>query len=251
MLQTLTQYRRDLHQITELGFDLAETTAYVKRALALLDCAVFSPIPGAVCAYFDRGREETVAYRADMDALPVQEKTGAAYASRHPGRMHACGHDGHTSMLLGLAQLVNGQKALPNNVLLIFQPAEETTGGAKLICDTNLLEKYCVKAIFAIHIFPDIPAGALRASPGPMMAKTGIVDVEICGKSAHISRADLLIIGGTSLLVYPAAGLADYFSGKHLVVINLSETHQDTRASLTIRRPIGEVLSEALTGLPM
>ncbi|MDD4074487.1 MAG: amidohydrolase [Eubacteriales bacterium] len=199
MLTKLTRYRRDLHRIPETGFDLFETTAYVKDLLAPLGCRVFSPIEGAVCAYFDRGQAQTVAFRADMDALPVEEKTGAPYASVHPGRMHACGHDGHTSMLLGLAEIVAAQKTLPNNVLLIFQPAEETTGGARDICETGVLEQYRVKAIFAIHIFPDIPAGALRASPGPMMAKTGIVDVEIFGKSAHMSRmeegADALYAG--------------------------------------------------------
>ncbi|MDO5111257.1 MAG: amidohydrolase [Clostridia bacterium] len=184
------KYRRDLHRIPEIGFALDETVAYVRRVLAPLACEVFSPIPGAVCAYFDRGQAQTVAFRADMDALPVEEKTGAAYASAHAGRMHACGHDGHMSMLLCLAERVDAQKDLPNNVLLIFQPAEETTGGARDICQTGLLERYRVKAIFAIHVFPDIPAGALRASPGPMMAKTGIVDVEIEGKSAHVSRAE-------------------------------------------------------------
>ncbi len=190
MLQRLTQYRRDLHKIPEIGFALDETAAYVGKTLAALDCSIFSPIQGAVCAYFDRGQPQTLAFRADMDALPVEEKTGAPYASTHPGRMHACGHDGHTAMLLALAALIDAKRALGSNVLLIFQPAEETTGGAKDICDTGVLERYHVKAAFAIHIFPDIPAGTILASPGPMMAKTGIVDVEIFGKSAHISRAE-------------------------------------------------------------
>ncbi len=211
MLATLTQYRRDLHRIPEIGFELFKTVDYVKRVLAPLDCRVFSPIEGAVCAYFDRGQAQTVAFRADMDALPVEEKTDALYASLHPGCMHACGHDGHTSMLLGLAQRVNAQRTLSNNVLLIFQPAEETTGGARDICETGLLEEYRVKAIFAIHIFPNIPAGALRASPGPMMAKTGIVDVEILGKSAHMSRmeegADALYAG--ALWLCRAYGMVD------------------------------------------
>ena len=92
-------HRRALHAIPELDRQLPETTGYVRRVLEGLSCKVFSPTEGSVCAYFDQGRETTLALRADMDALPVQEATGAPYASTHPGIMHACGHDGHTAML--------------------------------------------------------------------------------------------------------------------------------------------------------
>lgn len=96
-------HRRALHAIPELDRQLPETTGYVRHVLEGLSCEVFSPTEGSVCAYFDQGRETTLALRADMDALPVQEATGAPYASTHPGLMHACGHDGHTAMLLALA----------------------------------------------------------------------------------------------------------------------------------------------------
>ena len=190
MLTALKTFRRDLHQIPELGFALQKTTAYLENVLAPLCCEVTHPAPSAVCAYFDAGRLSTIAFRADMDALPVEEATGAAYASTHPGRMHACGHDGHMSMLLGLALTAHNRLAsLKHNVLLIFEPAEETTGGAKLICESGVLERYHASAIFGIHLWPCLPAGALYTRPGALMAQTGIVTIEIHGKSAHVARA--------------------------------------------------------------
>ncbi len=190
MISNLQKYRRDLHRIPEIGFELPKTLAYLENVLSPMRCELFAPIEGALCAYFDAGKPTTLAFRADMDALPVTETTGAVYTSTHPGKMHACGHDGHMSMLLGLAETLNGMGELPNNVLLIFQPAEETTGGAKLICDTGIMEKYGVKAVFGIHIWPELPAGRLYSRAGAVMAKTGIVDLEIMGKSAHVARAE-------------------------------------------------------------
>ena len=136
LLKQLTADRRALHRIPETDASLPETAAYLRRRLAVLPCAVFSPWESAVCAWFDFGKSETVAFRSDMDALPVCERSGLPFASTHEGRMHACGHDGHMAMLLSLADFVAAQQALPRNVLLIFEPAEETTGGAEPICKT-------------------------------------------------------------------------------------------------------------------
>ena len=132
--------RHALHQIPELELHLPETKAYLEKALKALGCEVFSPLGSALCAFFDFGAEAAIAFRADMDALPIQEKSGCAYASTHPGCMHACGHDGHMAILLELARRLSRKKTLPHNVLLIFQPGEESPGGARAICDTGLLE---------------------------------------------------------------------------------------------------------------
>lgn len=191
MLATLKKYRRDLHMIPELGFDLPKTLAYVEGVLAPLSCELSRPAPSSICAFFDAGRPDTVAFRADMDALPVAEATGAAYASRHSGRMHACGHDGHTALLLALGGRVQERlRELPHNVLLIFQPAEETTGGAEAICKSGILEAHKVSAIFGLHLWPELPGGEIWTKPGAAMAQTGIVEVEIEGKSAHVARAE-------------------------------------------------------------
>lgn len=187
---SVTQYRRDLHRIPELDRELPETLAYIRTVLEPLSCRIFTPAPGALCAYFDVGAGETLAFRADMDALPVEEQGDCPFRSVHPGRMHACGHDGHMAMVLALAGEVEKRLGqLRYNVLLIFQPAEETRGGAQSICEAGVLEEYRVKAIFGIHLWPGLPAGTLWTRPGPLMAKNSEVDLEITGRSAHIARA--------------------------------------------------------------
>ena len=187
---SVMQYRRDLHRIPELDRELPETLAYIRAVLAPLTCRLFSPAEGALCAYFDAGREETLAFRADMDALPVEEQGDCPFRSVHPGRMHACGHDGHMAMVLALAEEVERRRGqLRYNVLLIFQPAEETQGGAQPICQAGVLEAYHVKAVFGIHLWPGLPAGTLWTRPGPLMAKNSEVDLEVTGRSAHIAKA--------------------------------------------------------------
>jgi hippurate hydrolase len=154
-----------------------------------MNCRVFAPMESALCAYFDFGAEKTLAFRADMDALPIQEVNETEYTSRHPGKMHACGHDGHMAMLLELARRLNGKKSLPHNVLLLFQPAEENTGGAEDLCKTGVLEKYNVKAVFGQHLWPGLEAGVIHSRVNELMARSCEVNVDIYGKSAHIAKA--------------------------------------------------------------
>ena len=186
-------HRRVLHRMPELDDESPDTTAYVRKVLEPLGAEVFSPIKGSVCAYFDAGAEETVALRADMDALPVTECTGLFFASERPGRMHACGHDGHTAIELGLAEetarMIRAGEKLPRNVLFVFQPAEETTGGAGRICETGVFEKYRVTRIFGLHLWPNLPEGSVWSRPGPMMARSNEVTLKVTGRSVHVSRA--------------------------------------------------------------
>ena len=181
--------RHALHQIPELDRDLPETLAYLKNALSGLNCNVFAPMDAALCAWFDFGKENAIAFRSDIDALPIQEKTGAVYASAHPGKMHACGHDGHMAILLELARRLSAKDDLPHNVLLVFQPAEETSGGAKDICETGVFAKYNVKAIFGLHLWPGLEAGKVFSRKSELMARSCEVNVDIYGKSAHIAKA--------------------------------------------------------------
>jgi hippurate hydrolase len=197
---SVVAHRRALHRIPELGDQLPETVEYVKSVLEPLPCQLSTPIPGSVCAYFDGGKPETVAFRADMDALPVTECTGLPYASQHPGQMHACGHDGHTAMALALAEYVSAHLSeLPRNVLFLFQPAEETTGGAQRLCESGILEQHNVVRVFGLHLWPGLPAGKVYSRPGPLMARSNEVTVTITGKSVHLSRAsegrDALLAG--------------------------------------------------------
>lgn len=185
----LTEDRRALHRIPELDRSLPQTMSYLRDALEGLNCKVFSPMESALCAFFDFGKKDAIAFRADADALPIQEKTKASYCSVHPGCMHACGHDGHMAILLELARRLNEKKELPHNVLLVFQPAEETTGGAKDLCATGIFRSYKVQAIFGLHLWPQLPEGVIASRANEMMARSCEVRVDVYGKSAHIAKA--------------------------------------------------------------
>ena len=181
--------RRQLHQIPELDRFLPKTIGYLTSVLEGLGCKLLHPIEGSLCAFFDFGAERAIAFRADLDALPIAEKTAAPYASKHPGQMHACGHDGHAAILLELARRLSRKTNLSRNVLLVFQPAEEATGGAKDICDTGIFETYRVEAIFGLHLWPGLEKGKVFSRPGGMMSRSAELDVDIYGKSAHIGRS--------------------------------------------------------------
>ena len=197
------QYRRALHRIPELDRDLPETLSYLRGILSPLSCTLSSPIPGALCAFFDFGRPDAIAFRSDADALPITERTGLPFASVHPGRMHACGHDGHMAMVLDLAVWLDQQTALPHNVLLLFQPAEENPGGARPLCRSGIFARCHVRAIFGFHLWPGLPLGEIATRPGALMAKSSEITLHVHGKSVHISKyqegADSLLAASTFL----------------------------------------------------
>ena len=195
LLQLLVRFRRDLHRIPELGFELPQTIAYVESVLNDLACEVVHPCLSCVCAYFSCGIEgaPTIAVRADMDALPISEATGCSFASEHPGRMHACGHDAHMAMALAAATEVDRTLrerpgALARNVLFVFQPAEETTGGAKTVCESGVFERYGADRIFGFHVWPDLPFGTIGSCPGPLLARSSETHIHIHGQSLHIGK---------------------------------------------------------------
>ena len=181
--------RRALHQIPELGRDLPETMEYLSQALGGLKCQVFSPMAGALCAFFDFGADRAIAFRSDADALPIPERNTHAFVSRHPGKMHACGHDGHMAMALELARRLDRKEGLNRNVLIVFQPAEETTGGAKDLCETGVFRQYHVEAIFGMHLWPGLEAGHVASRRNEMMSRSSELTVDITGRSAHIAKA--------------------------------------------------------------
>ena len=186
MFERIQRIRRELHQIPELELSLPMTKAYLISQLQDLPCQLDFPLESGITAFFDNGREETIAFRSDMDALPITERSNAPYRSRHEGNMHACGHDGHMAMLLGLAfRLASADQRLPHNVLLIFQPGEENPGGARLLCEAGILERYHVKRIYGMHLWPQLPAGVIGTRREEMMARSSEVNIDITGKSAH------------------------------------------------------------------
>lgn len=185
-IELLRRHRRALHRIPEIKFELPKTHAYIMDALKGLRCDITVAAGFGVLAYFDGGKSETAAFRADMDALPIVEETEHCYKSLHPGCMHACGHDGHMAMLLVFAEWVNQNiEKLNRNVLLIFQPAEESGGGGEKITDTGILQRLNVKRVFAIHVDPALPAGAIASRPGPFMARASEIHLDVEGLAGH------------------------------------------------------------------
>lgn len=188
-MNRLTRFRRDLHQIPELDLDLKETQSYILNVLSALPCKLSMPMEGSVIAYFDAKKRDSIAFRCDMDALKIQEKTNHVFKSKHKGNMHACGHDGHMAIMLEFAyQLTEYYLELPHNVVLIFQPGEESMGGAKLLCETGFIKKYHIQSIFGIHLWPFLEKGKIATRKKEMMASAKEIKIDVYGKSSHIAQ---------------------------------------------------------------
>lgn len=199
-MSLVTTYRRDLHRIPELGFKEFKTQAYIQDTLTKLGISFGTVCNTGVYSFIDNQSNRTVAIRADIDGLPIEECTDRDFKSIHQGYMHACGHDGHTAILLGLAEAISqGSVQMNCNLLLIFQPAEEGPGGAKQIVDSGLLEQYKVEAIYGLHLFPQIDQGRLGITSGPIMAQVCEFQIDIEGKAAHGAEpqfgTDSILIG--------------------------------------------------------
>jgi hippurate hydrolase len=186
-LQAFIALRRDIHQHPELAFEEHRTSALVADKLRSWGYAVTTGLGGTgVVGQLVRGEGTArVGLRADMDALPITEATGAAWASQRPGLMHACGHDGHTAMLLAAAQLLAHSQAWSGTLNLMFQPAEEGGGGALKMMDDGLFERFPCDAIFAMHNMPGFPQGQLVFRSGPTMASSDYVTVTLHGHGGH------------------------------------------------------------------
>ncbi len=184
----MTRWRRHLHQIPELGLECPETAGFVAERLREFGVdAVHEGIAqtGIVAIIEGQGAGPTIGLRADMDALPIEETTGAAYASQRPGKMHACGHDGHTTMLLGAARYLAETRNFAGRVALIFQPAEEAGGGADVMVREGIMERFDIAEVYALHNAPGLEAGAFFTSPGPIMAAVDTFHIHIQGRGGH------------------------------------------------------------------
>ena len=181
-------WRRWLHRHPELGFDLPRTAAYVAARLTEMGVDEIHPgIAGTgIVALISGSRPgPTIGLRADMDALPIAETTGAGHASETPGVMHACGHDGHTAMLLGAAKYLAETRRFAGRVALVFQPAEEAGAGGKAIVDAGILDRFGIARIFALHNAPGLPFGRIMTAPGPIMAAVDTFHVHVTGQGGH------------------------------------------------------------------
>lgn len=183
----LVATRHYLHQHPELGLSEFNTADFLARQLQALGYAVTRGLAstGLVATLRNGTSERSIGIRADIDALPIHEETGLAHASLHPGLMHACGHDGHTTMLLGAARLLAARRNFDGTVHLIFQPAEENFAGARLMIEDGLFERFPCDAVFGLHNDPSIPFGRIAVKEGPMMAAADECIITVNGRGGH------------------------------------------------------------------
>ncbi|UXS01341.1 M20 aminoacylase family protein [Agrobacterium tumefaciens] len=202
-------WRRDLHAHPELQFDVHRTAAFVAEKLAEFGCdEVVTGIGKTGVVGVIHGQEKSsgkvIGLRADMDALPIQEETGAAWASTVDGVMHACGHDGHTAMLLGAARELTRSRAFNGRAVVIFQPAEEGGGGGKAMVDDGLMDRFGISEVYAMHTEPGLPIGQFSTASGPLAASADGFRIRIDGKGAHGASphvsVDPLVVGANILL---------------------------------------------------
>ena len=209
LLSTLTpkvaSFRRDIHAHPELAFDEHRTAGKVADRLEALGLSVERGVAktGVVATIKCGTSPRIIALRADMDALPLNELNTFPHHSKHPGRMHACGHDGHTSMLLGAAEALQQLRHFDGTVVFIFQPAEEGEGGGRVMVEEGLFERYPAEMVFGLHNWPGMMAGHFGVVEGPVMAGTDRFEITITGRGGHAAmphQAVDVIVAGTALV---------------------------------------------------
>lgn len=186
--EDMAAWRQHLHTIPELGRECHKTAAFVVeklREFGITDIHEGFATTGVVAIIEGQGPGPTIGLRADMDGLPIVEATGLDYASTHDGRMHACGHDGHTTMLLGAAKYLAETRNFSGRVALIFQPDEEATGGAEAMVEEGIMDTFDIAQVYGVHNAPDFPVGQFMTTPGPLMAAADSVHITIQGQGGH------------------------------------------------------------------
>ncbi|MBT8345014.1 MAG: amidohydrolase [Desulfofustis sp.] len=186
----MKHWRRQLHKIPELGFDCHETSAFVIKKLRYfgvnrLNDGIAGTGVVAVIEGQGAGNGTTLGLRADMDALPIQENSGLEYASVHAGKMHACGHDGHTVMLLGAARYLCETRNFSGKVVLIFQPAEEGGGGGRKMVEEGVMDEFGITEVYALHTSPKAGVGHFQTRPGAIMAAVDLFKINVTGRGGH------------------------------------------------------------------
>ncbi|ODM49630.1 amidohydrolase [Ruegeria sp. PBVC088] len=196
--EDLTEWRRHLHAHPELRFEEHETARFVAEKLRGFGCdEVIEGVGQTGVVAVIRGRQggsgRTIAFRADMDALPILEQTGADHASTIPGKMHACGHDGHTTMLLGACRYLAETRNFDGTVVALFQPAEEGSGGAKAMIGDGVFDRYEVDEVYAMHNWPGLTPGHFATRPGPFLASADKFEIRVTGKGGHGAMPHLAV----------------------------------------------------------
>jgi len=209
MQAEITEWRRDLHENPEILFETHRTSAIVAEKLGAFGCdEVVTGIGRTGVVGVIKGKEgasgKVIGLRADMDALPIHEETGLEYKSRTDGAMHACGHDGHTAMLLGAARYLAETRNFDGTVVVIFQPAEEGGGGGKEMCDDGMMDRFGIKEVYGMHNWPGRPVGSFAIRSGVFFAATDQFEIVVSGKGGHAAKpqeaVDTLVVTGHIVL---------------------------------------------------
>ena len=193
LLPEITAWRRDLHENPEILFETHRTSAIVAEKLAEFGCdTIETGIGRTGVVGVIRGRTDTagkvIGLRADMDALPIVEATGLEYASKIDGAMHACGHDGHTAMLLGAAKYLSETRNFDGTVVVIFQPAEEGGGGGREMCEDGMMDKFGIQEVYGMHNWPGMPVGSFSIRSGAFFAAVDTFEIIVEGKGGHAAK---------------------------------------------------------------
>lgn len=205
----ITEWRHHLHENPEILFETHKTSAFVETKLKDFGCdEVATGIGRTGVVGVIKGREtssgKVIGLRADMDALPILEQTGLSYASKTPGSMHACGHDGHTAMLLGATKYLSETRNFNGTVIVIFQPAEEGGGGGREMCSDGMMERFGIQEVYGMHNWPGRPVGSFAIRPGAFFAATDIWDMQIEGRGGHAAKPqetiDTTVVGSTLVM---------------------------------------------------
>jgi hippurate hydrolase len=229
-------WRREIHQYPELLYDTHRTSAFVAQKLREFGCdevatglgrtGVVGVIKGRTPA--GTGEVKVIGLRADMDALPIEEATGLPYASKTPGKMHACGHDGHTAMLLGAARYLAETRNFAGDAVVIFQPAEEGGAGAAAMIEDGLMDRFRIDQVYGMHNGPGIPLGSFAIRSGPIMASTDAIDITIEGHGGHAARPHKCIdsvLVGAQLITALQSIVARSVDPLDSAVISMCEFH--------------------------
>jgi hippurate hydrolase len=209
LLPEITAWRRDLHENPEILFDTHRTSAIVAGKLGEFGCdEVVTGIGRTGVVAVIKGKSDTsgkvIGLRADMDALPIHEQTGLEYASKTDGAMHACGHDGHTAMLLGAAKYLSETRNFDGTVVVIFQPAEEGGGGGKEMCDDGMMDRWNIQEVYGMHNWPGKPVGSFSIRPGAFFAATDTFEITFEGVGGHAAKpnetVDTMVMASQAVL---------------------------------------------------
>ena len=226
----MTTWRRDIHAHPEIAFEEHRTAALVAKKLKEFGLDVETGIAGTgVVGTLTRGRgNRSIGLRADLDALPINEANHFAHKSTHPEKMHACGHDGHTTMLLGAAKHLAEHGEFEGTVYFIFQPAEENEGGGRAMVEAGLFDRYPMEAVYGMHNIPGMPVGTFAVKPGPMMAAFDIFELTVTGRGGHAAMPHLTIdpiLIGTKIVEAYQSIVSRIIDPQDPTVLSVTEFH--------------------------